>query len=72
MRHHRRQSAVGKQDVDVAMWPIAWELKALAVPLLGSTTVLAPFALVAALELAAVAAILLAAARRLTSERVLG
>jgi sodium transport system permease protein len=63
---------MGPREIDVGIWPIAWELKAVASPLLGSTTALAPFGLVAAVELAAVAVILLAAARRLQSERVLG
>lgn len=53
-------------------WPLVWEIRALAGPLLGSTSALAPFAAVAALELAAAALILLAGARRLASERVLG
>jgi sodium transport system permease protein len=61
-----------QQSIDVGPWPVAWEIRALAGPLLGSTAPLAPFPLVAGLELAAVALILLAGARRLRSERVLG
>jgi sodium transport system permease protein len=61
-----------RQGVDVGPWPVAWEIRALAGPLLGSTTALAPFPLVAGLELAAAALILLAGARRLRGERVLG
>jgi sodium transport system permease protein len=63
---------MGPREVHVGVWPVAWELKAIAAPLLGSTTVLAPFAVVAMLELTVVAGTLLAAARRLGSERVLG
>src|SRR5262249_42765676 len=63
---------ITRQGIDVGPWPVAWEIKALARPLLGSTTALAPFPLVAGLELAAAALILLAGARRLRSERVLG
>jgi hypothetical protein len=61
-----------RQDLDPAAWPLAWELEALAAPLLGSTTALAPFALVAAIELAAAALILFATARHVRSESVLG
>lgn len=47
-------------------------LKALAGPLLGSTSGMAPFPVVAGIEMFVAALILLAAARRLRSERVLG
>ena len=61
-----------RPGVDASIWPLAWEIKALAGPLLGSTTAVAPFSVVAGLELALVVLVLLAAARRLRSERVLG
>jgi sodium transport system permease protein len=61
-----------QQDLEVGAWPLAWELKALAVPLLGSTTALAPFPIVAAIEVGVAGLILVAAARRMRSERVLG
>jgi len=61
-----------RPGVDASMWPLAWEIKALAGPLLGSTRVVAPFAIVAGIELGLVVLVLFLAARRLESERVLG
>jgi sodium transport system permease protein len=61
-----------RQSLNPGAWPLAWELKALAGPLLGSTSAVAPFPLVAGVELAAAALILLASARRVRSESVLG
>jgi sodium transport system permease protein len=61
-----------RQGFNPGAWPLAWELKALAGPLLGSTTALAPFPLVAGIELGAAALLLVASARRLRSESVLG
>jgi sodium transport system permease protein len=63
---------LARPGIDVGAWPLVWELKALAGPLLGSTSSVAPFYVVAAVELAAAALILLAGASRLRSERVLG
>ena len=61
-----------RQGAEVGMWPLAWELRALTGPLLGSTSVGAPFPAVAAIEIALAAAVLFAAASRLRSEKVLG
>jgi hypothetical protein len=61
-----------RQSLNPGAWPLAWELKALAGPLLGSTSAVAPFPLVAGVELAAAALILVASARRVRSESVLG
>jgi sodium transport system permease protein len=52
-------------------WPVAFELDALAVPLLGSTASMPSFAAAAFVELAATALVLWLATRRLTSERIL-
>jgi sodium transport system permease protein len=63
---------LARPGLDVGAWPLAWELKALAGPLLGSTSGIAPFYELAAVELGVCVLILLAGARRLRSERVLG
>lgn len=61
----------GERLAQAGMWPLAWELNALAVPLLHSTTPMAPFAAVAALELALTLAVLAVCALRLRSEAIL-
>ena len=61
----------GERLAQAGMWPLAWELNALAVPLLHSTTPMAPFAAVAALELALTLAVLAICALRLRSEAIL-
>jgi sodium transport system permease protein len=61
-----------RPGLTASLWPLAWEIKALAGPLLGSTSAVAPFPVVAAIELVLVVLALLAAALRLRSERVLG
>jgi len=63
---------LARPGLDVGAWPLAWELEALAGPLLGSTSSVAPFYQLAAVEIGACALLLLAGARRLRSERVLG
>jgi sodium transport system permease protein len=63
---------VSRPSLSAGPWPLVWELRALTAPLLGSTSAVAPFPAVAGLELAAAALVLLAGARRLRSERVLG
>lgn len=62
---------ISRPSTDVGLWPIAWETRALADPLLNSNTASAPFLLVAAIELAIAAAFIAAGALRLRSERVL-
>ena len=61
-----------REGLNPGAWPLVWELEALKGPLLGSTTALAPFPLVAGIELAAAALILFASARHVRSESVLG
>jgi sodium transport system permease protein len=61
----------GERLAAASRLPIGFELGALAVPLLGSTTALPPFAAVAAVELAATALVLWLATTRLASERIL-
>jgi hypothetical protein len=53
-------------------WPVLWETRALAGPLFGSTAPLAPFVVAASIELGLAAALLMLAAQRLKSPRVLG
>ena len=61
----------GERLVAAAGWPLAWEMNALAGPLLGAPPTSVPFALIAAMELALVAALLALSARRLRSEAIL-
>jgi sodium transport system permease protein len=61
----------GERLAQAGVWPLAWELNALAGPLLNSTTPSAPFATVAAIELAATLLLLVVCARRLRSEAIL-
>jgi len=63
---------LARPGLDVGAWPLAWEPKASAGQLLGSTSGVALFYQLAAVELGACVLILLAGARRLRSERVLG
>jgi sodium transport system permease protein len=60
-----------RPGIGTGVWPVAWELKALADPLLGSSTPMAPFYLVAVLELGIAGLLLLAGMRQLSSERAL-
>jgi sodium transport system permease protein len=62
---------ITRPDTDIGAWPIAWEMRALAEPLLNSNSTSAPFAIVALIELAAAAVFVAAGALRLRSERVL-
>jgi sodium transport system permease protein len=62
---------ITRPSADVGAWPIAWEIRALAEPLLNSNSAAAPFALVAAVEIAIAIAFVIAGALRLRSERVL-
>jgi sodium transport system permease protein len=62
---------VMRPETDASFWPIAWEIRALQAPLLGSNSATAPFALVALVELAVAAVLVVAGAQRLRSERVL-
>ncbi|NOT41551.1 MAG: ABC transporter permease, partial [Alphaproteobacteria bacterium] len=61
----------GERLAKAGLWPLAWELNALAGPLLNSTTPSAPFATVAAIELAATLLLLFVCAGRLRSEAIL-
>ena len=61
----------GERLAQAGLWPLAWELNALAVPLMRSTTPAAPFAELAALELGATFILLVLCAYRLRSERIL-
>jgi sodium transport system permease protein len=61
----------GERLAQAGMWPLAWELAALSGPLLKSTTPTAPFAAVAALELALTFTVLVVCAFRLRSEAIL-
>lgn len=61
----------GERLAQVGLWPLAWELNALAVPLLRSTTPVAPFTQLAAIELALTFALLALCAQRLRSEAIL-
>ena len=56
----------------VGPWPVLWETGALAGPLFGSTAPVAPFAVAAAVELGLAAVLLMLAAQRLKSPRILG
>jgi sodium transport system permease protein len=60
-----------RPDIEAGTWPLLWEIKALAGPLLGATAPLAPFPIVAMVELGIAAVLLLAGAQRLRSESVL-
>jgi sodium transport system permease protein len=60
-----------RPGIAVGAWPLIWEVKALAGPLLGATASIAPFPIVALLELGIAALLLLAGAHRLRSESVL-
>jgi sodium transport system permease protein len=62
---------VMRPEIDAGAWPIAWEIRALQEPLLGSNSEAAPFAIVALIELAIAVALVVAGALRLRSERVL-
>ena len=62
---------VMRPETDAGAWPIAWEIRALQEPLLGSNSKYAPFAIVALIELAIAAVLVVAGALRLRSERVL-
>jgi sodium transport system permease protein len=55
----------------VGPWPVLWETSALARPLFNSTAPVAPFVLVAAIELGLAALLLTLAARRLKASHVL-
>jgi sodium transport system permease protein len=61
----------GERLAQAGMWPLAWELNALAVPLLRSTTPAVPFAMIATLELALTFGVLVICAYRLRSEAIL-
>jgi sodium transport system permease protein len=61
----------GERLAQVGVWPLAWELNALAVPLLKSTTPVVPFPQLAAIELALAFALLALCAQRLRSEAIL-
>jgi len=61
----------GEKLAQAGLWPMAWELAALSGPLLKSTTPTAPFATVAALELALTFIVLVVCAYRLRSEAIL-
>lgn len=52
-------------------WPILWEVSAIGQPLFGSTTPVAPFIVVVAIELALTAMLLLVTTRRLKNARLL-
>jgi sodium transport system permease protein len=60
-----------RPETDASVWPIAWEIRALQEPLLGSNSASAPFAIVAVIELATATTLVAAGALRLRSERVL-
>jgi sodium transport system permease protein len=60
-----------RPGLEAGAWPLLWEVKALAGPLLGATTAIAPFPIVAVLELGIAAVLLLACAHRLRSESVI-
>jgi sodium transport system permease protein len=62
---------VMRPEIDAGAWPVAWEIRALQEPLLGSNSESAPFAIVALIELAIAAVLVIAGALRLRSERVL-
>lgn len=61
----------GERLAKAGIWPLTWELNALAGPLLNSTTPSAPFATVAALELGLTFIVLAICAFRLRSEAIL-
>ena len=61
----------GERLAKAGIWPLTWELNALAGPLLNSTTPSAPFATVAALELGLTFIVLAICAYRLRSEAIL-
>lgn len=61
----------GERLAQAGIWPLAWELNALAVPLLGSSTTVGPFAQLAAVEIGLAFALLAICARRLRSEKIL-
>lgn len=61
----------GERLAQAGLWPLAWELNALAGPLLKSTTPSAPFATVAVLELALTFTVIVVCAFRLRSEAIL-
>lgn len=61
----------GERLAAAANWPLAWEMNTLAGPLLGAPPTSVPFAVIAAIELALVAALLALSARRLRSEAIL-
>ena len=62
---------ITRPDTEVGVWPIAWEIRAMAVPLLNSNSTSAPFAILALIELLLAAVFVVAGALRLRSERVL-
>lgn len=61
----------GERLAQVGLWPLGWELNALAAPMLRSTTPVMPFEQLAAIELALTFALLALCARRLRSEAIL-
>lgn len=61
----------GQRLAAASGWPIGFELNALAVPLLGSTASVPPFAPVVAIELALTALVLWLATAHLSGERIL-
>lgn len=63
--------ATGDKLAQVGLWPLGWELNALAVPMLRSTTPGMPFEQLAAIELALTFALLALCAQRLRSETIL-
>lgn len=61
----------GERLAQAGVWPLAWELNALAVPLMRSATLVAPFERLAAFELGLTFAMLVLCAFRLRSEKIL-
>jgi sodium transport system permease protein len=61
----------GERLAQAGVYPLAWELNALAQPLLRSSTPVAPFGQLAAIEIALTFALLIVCALRLRSEKIL-
>ncbi len=61
----------GDRFTKAGLLPVTWELKALSAPLQHATPAIAPFSTIAAIEIAATIAILVLAAARLRSEKIL-
>lgn len=64
-------AVTGEKLAQAGYYPLAWELNALAVPLLNSTTPVAPFPILVGVELLVTAGLLALCAYRLRSEGVL-